>query len=413
MKNRMMSFLAALKNNLPVKLISLAISIVIWLLVVHYVNPDDTRRLDNIKIDINTEDSVPVGEGLVLVTDFDETVDIVYTASRDVIAMLNTDKITAYVDLSSAVRSGEYNFPVRIDTGGQNITVEGQSVTEVTLKFEKSITAQVPVTVSAKGSVPEGYIKNDPVCIPSVLNIEGPESVVNRIAAAEVTLDTAEFSETKVYTSKYEYADADGNIIADDFITADYQTVDVTITVLRTKTLPVTAAVVNSSGGYDNNFATLTLDPGSITVAGSADILETMNSYDLGTIDVAERTADFEQTYVVSLPNGVRNINEVSSVRASVKFDDVMTKKIRFTNFSVENVADGQTAVVSDASLEVTFRGISSDIAKINADNVRLVVDLQSKPQSVGANSVPVYAIIPDTYKVGVSGKYYVTVNVK
>ena len=160
MKNRMMSFLAALKNNLPVKLISLAISIVIWLLVVHYVNPDDTRRLDNIKIDINTEDSVPVGEGLVLVTDFDETVDIVYTASRDVIAMLNTDKITAYVDLSSAVRSGEYNFPVRIDTGGQNITVEGQSVTEVTLKFEKSITAQVPVTVSAKGSVKKQIGKN-------------------------------------------------------------------------------------------------------------------------------------------------------------------------------------------------------------------------------------------------------------
>lgn len=87
-----------------------------------------------------------------LVTDFDESLSITYKASRDVIAILNTDKITAYVDLSSATQSGEYSFPVKVDTGGQSIEVISQSVQSVTLKFEKSMTAQVKINAHVEGN---------------------------------------------------------------------------------------------------------------------------------------------------------------------------------------------------------------------------------------------------------------------
>ena len=132
------SLLNLLRQNWPMKCLSLVISIVIWLLVVQYVNPEDTRKLENIPIQVNTIDSVPVGEGLVLVTNFKKSVTITYTASRDVIAMLNTDNIKAYVDLSGATKSGEYSFPVKVDTGGQNISVIDQTVKEAVLKFEKN-----------------------------------------------------------------------------------------------------------------------------------------------------------------------------------------------------------------------------------------------------------------------------------
>lgn len=65
-----------------------------------------------------------------------------------------------------------------------------------------------------------------------------------------------------------------GNTVSKDYITADYEKVDVSVSILKTKTLPVTATIVNSSGGYDNNFAVLSIDPGTITVAGSAELLE-------------------------------------------------------------------------------------------------------------------------------------------
>ncbi len=412
MKNKLKYFLELSKANLGLKCLSLLIAVVVWLVVVQYVNPDDTRTLNNIPIQVNTTDSVPAGEGLVLVTNYDKELSFTYTASRDVIAMLNVDKITAYVDLSGATKSGEYSFPVKIDTGGQNITIVDQSVKEATLKFEKASTAQVKVNVTAEGSVPDGYVKNDPVCIPANINIEGPESKVSQIVAANVVITENKYTQTNVYSCDYQFVDKDGNEISKDFITADYDKVDVTVTVLKTKTVPITATLVNSSGGYENNFATVEIIPSTITIAGSEEALDTLNSYDLGTIDVSEKLKDFETDYVVSLKNGVKNVDGLNSVKVKVSFGDVRTKTIKFSAFKIENLDQKQSAIIKDKNLSITFRGLAADIEKINSSNVSIAVDFQNKTYTNGINTVPVYAIIPGDLKVGVVGKYQLTVNI-
>ncbi len=411
MKNKYKSVILVLKNNWGSKLFSFLLALVAWFVIVQ-ANPEDTRKILDVKIDINTEDSVPAGEGLVLVTDYDDTLDITYRATRDVISMLNVDKITAYVDLSSATKSGEYKFPVKIDTGGQNIQIIDQSVKEAVLKFEKSATAQVKINVIAQGDVAKGYVKNDPVCVPNIINIEGPESKVSKISSAEIKISEKEFTETKVYNCEYDFVDAEGNVISKDYIKADAEKVDVTVNILQTKNIPLSATLVNSSGGFEGNFATITIDPATITVAGGADVIDTLNSYDLGTIDVSEKLDDFSQEYVVSLQNGIKNVDGINSVLVDVKFGDVRTKSITFNNFTIENLAKGQKAVVVDKTLNVTFRGLASDIEKINSSNVKIVVDFQKKKQTKGRNSVSVYALIPEECKVGVLGKYQLTVDI-
>ena len=411
MKNKLKSVAAFIFQNWPTKVLSLVLALVAWIFIVQY-NPEDTRKISNVKIQVNTTDSVPAGEGLVLVTDYDKTLDITYKATRDVISMLNTDKITAYVDLSSATKSGEYKFPVKIDTGGQNIEVIDQSVKDATLKFEKSATAQVQINVTVEGAVAEGYVKNDPVCVPNVISIEGPESKIKQISSAEIKISEKEFTQTKSYQCEYNFIDAEGKVVTKDYIIADVDKVDVTVTVQKIKTIPINATLVNSSGGYEGNFANISITPATITIAGGEDTVETLNSYDLGTIDISEKKEDFEQEYVVTLQNGIKNVDNVSSVIVKVDFGDVRTKKIRFTDFSIENLPSNQKASVINKSLEVTFRGIASDIEKINSSNVKLIVDFQNKEQTNGRNNVSVYAVIPESYKVGVLGKYQISVNI-
>lgn len=412
MKISLKSLWMIIRNNWVTKCVSLFAAMVIWLVIVRYVNPHDTRVLNDIKIQVIMEESVPASEGLVLVTDYNETLSITYTANRDVIATLSTDKITAHVDLSSVTKSGEYNLPVKIDTNGQNITIENQSVKTAVLNFEKSASAQIKINVNAEGSVPEGYVKNDPVCVPSVINVEGPESIVSRIASAQVKINESEFAKTSVYNSQYEFLDIDGNVIDRNLISCDYDTVDVTITVLKTKVIPVTATIVNSSGGNDADFVSLKINPSEIIIAGGEETLDTYNSYDLGTIDVAGFTGDYKSDYVLSLQNGIKNIDGISTISVDVSFGDIRSKTIEFKNFQLDNLAEGQKAKVHETSLSVTFRGISDDIAKLNSSNVNLVVDFNNLSQSIGTNRVPVYAVIPDGYKVGVSGKYYLTVDI-
>lgn len=412
MKISLRSIWKLICNNWHLKLFSVVISIVIWFIIVQYVNPEDTRKLENVRIEVNTTDSIPVNEGLVLVTDYNKSMTITYTAGRDVIAMLDTEKIKAYVDLSDATKSGEYSFPVKVDTGGQNITIVGQSVNEATLKFEKSASAQVKVDVLAEGVVAEGYVKNEPVCVPSYINIVGPESKVSKIVSAEVVVPEKTFKETNVYNCEYRFVDEKGETVTKDFIVADIEKVDVTVTVLKTKTIPITASIINSSGGYESNFAKLSIEPSSITIAGSDEVLETYNSYDLGTIDVSEKKNNFKQSYVLSLQNGIKNVDGVSTVDVSVDFGDIRTKTIDFKAFQIENLSAEQQAEISDKSLSVTFRGVADDISKLDISNVTIVADFQNKKHSKGTSNIPIYAVIPDSYKVGVVGKYYLTVQI-
>ncbi len=412
MKISLRSVWGIIRNNWHLKLFSVVIAIVIWFIIVQYVNPEDTRKLENVRIEVNTVDSIPVNEGLVLVTDYDKSMTITYTAGRDVIAMLNTEKIKAYVDLSGATKSGEYSFPVKVDTGGQNITVVDQSIKEATLKFEKSASAQVKVDVVADGTVAEGYVKNDPVCVPSYINIEGPESKVSKIVSAKAVVPEKNFKETNVYSCEYSFIDENGETVTKDFITADTDKVDVTVTVLKTKNIPITATIINSSGGYEGDFAKLSIEPSSITIAGSDEVLETYNSYDLGTIDVAEQKNNFSQNYVVSLQNGIKNVDGVSTVSVAVDFGDIRTKTLEFKAFQIDNLTSDQKAEILDKSLSVTFRGVADDIAKLDMSNVTIVADFQNKKHSKGTSNIPVYAVVPDSYKVGVIGKYYLTVEI-
>lgn len=412
MKINFKSILLIIKNNWQYKLLSLFLAIIVWFIIVQYVNPEDTRHINDIKIQVNTEDSVPVGEGLVLVTDYDESLNIVYKASRDVISVLNTDRITAYVDLSSATKSGEYSFPVKVDTNGQNIIILEQSVTYATLKFEKAATAQIPIVVKAEGSVPEGYVMREPVCVPSALNIEGPESKVSQIVAAEIVINQKEFKETKVYNCDYIFVDADGNEVSKDYITSDFQKIDVTVAVQKTKTIPITVKLINSSGGYENSFANVTVEPSTITVAGSEEVLETLNSYDLGTIDVTDKMDDFTQQFVVSLQNGLKNVDGVENVTVNVSFGEVKTKKLTFKQFQIENLPANQKAEIVNKSVDVVFRGIAADISRLTENDIKIVLDFNNKEQPLGKNDIALYVVIPDTYKIGVVGKKTVTVNI-
>lgn len=413
MKINFRAILAPFRNNWMMKLSSLFIAIIIWFVVVQYVNPEDTRKIEDIHIEINTLDSIPVSEGLILVTDYNENVDITYTAARDVIAMLDVQKIRAYVDISSATKSGEYKCPVRIDTGGQNITVVDQNIKEVVLKFEKRATASVEINAIAEGIVPEGYIKEQPICTPEKLSIEGPESKVALIKSVVAVVPEKTFKETKSYSCEYRFLDAHGNTVSKDYITADVERIDVKVTVRKTKSIPITASIINSSGGDATAFATYVIEPSSILVTGSDEVLETYNVYDLGPIDVSEKSEDFTQSYVVTLQNGVNNVNNITKINVTVKFADVVTKEFEFKHAELDNKPDDLKASITNKSFKIKFRGLAEDMENIKPEDIQVKVDMKNNTFGVGQHNIPVHVIIPNDYKIAVLGKYSIMVEVK
>ena len=138
--------------------------------------------------------------------------------------------------------------------------------------------------------------------------------------------------------------------------------------------------------------------------------MDAINSIDLGVIDVAEKTDDFETSLTVVLPNGVKNVNNVETAKATVQFNDVLTKTFKVEKIILENLPDGTEAKISEASVELKVRGLAEDINKLAAKDISIVVDAKNQVLPVGSNRLSAYAVYPENYNVGTVGKYQLTV---
>ena len=147
------------RNNWQIKLLSVLLAFILWFFICEYVDPDTTTWASDINISVNYEGSVPQKENLGIMTVVDQKVDVRVSGSRDTIALMNRQKITATLDLSNVTKSGEYDLPVLIDLGNQNLTKVEQSIDTVRVRFDTNKVSNVKVNVKVEGKVPDGLIR--------------------------------------------------------------------------------------------------------------------------------------------------------------------------------------------------------------------------------------------------------------
>jgi len=410
MKKLLDKTLQFFRHNWQLKLISLLLAIVIWFLICEYVDPETDTMVNNIAITMEYEGSVPQKEGLGVMTAIEETVSVRVSGSRDTVALMNPNKITASVDISNVTRSGEYDLPVKIDVGGQNLKIVDQSVETVKVKFDANVVSSIKVDVKVTGDVENGYILEAPTMLNNFVTVTGPKSIVDTIVSANIEIVQDLYKETNTFNCAYTLVDKDMNPVPTTFLQVDVEKIDVTVAVVKEKTVPLKVSIVNSSGGTDGTFCTASVQPENITITGNAEVLDTINAVDLGVIDVAEKTENFETSIAVVLPNGVKNVNNVETVKVSVTFNDVQTRTIKVTKIALENLPDGTNARVSEKSMTIKVRGIAEDLKKLTAENVSLVGDVRNQVLPSGTNRLNAVAVFPDELKVGTVGKYQITV---
>lgn len=400
-----------IKNDWILKLVSILLAIVIWFLICEYVDPDTDIHVNNIRITVEDDGSDPQVNGLGRMTVIDETVSFRVTGSRDMIALMNRDAITAYLDMKNVDSSGEWDLPVVVDLGGQNIKIVEGSQTPMTLpvKFDKVINADVKVNVSVLGKVKDGCILEEPTMVNNYVKVTGPMEIVNSIVSAEVVIDEKIFEKTNTFTCDYKFVDKDGNEVAKTFLTTDIEKVEVKVGVVTKKTVPFAVNIINSSGGNDSTFCTAKIKPSEITIIGTEEALATINSINLGVIDVAEKTEDFELSMPVVLQDGIKNVDNIETVKVSVAFTDVQQQSFAVSKLILENLPDGTDAKIQEKKLVIKVRGLPADIKALNSKDIKAIIDVKNQALKPGTYRLNALIDFPDDLNVGTIGKYQVT----
>ncbi len=412
---KVMDFLRKLiNNNTFLIVISLLIACTLWFYVNGYYNPDDTDTIYDVPVSINFEGSIPAQNGLTILESENASVDITVTGPRVYLATLRRDSIAVAVDLDKVTAAGSYSLPINIVIpNSDKISISDQSIYSVNVEFDKQATKEVPVEVVTKGELKADYMLDTITVSPSVINLVGPSKLLDNIDNIPVEINVSALTATQTIKSEVVIKDKNGDEIENSNITKDFDTVAVNIPVFKVKEVPVTVALVNSSGGSDEAIFKTEITPSTIRVAANETDLQEYNQLILGTIDTSQYDGNTVVNFDIVSPSGIRLIDDVEKVSVKLSLDTYHTTTFAIPTVEVEfsNVPEGILPSITTGSISVKLRGVPANIDSLTADDIKANIDMNSVTATNGTVALPVTFTIKDQSNVGVIGKYTLNVN--
>ena len=401
------------KNKLGALALAFAIALGFWMYVVAYVSPEYSKTLYNIPVALEGKGML-TDRQLMLLSEEDYLVDIKVTGSRQDVSKIDSGNLQVVADLSGISEAGEYKLTYSVIYPGDvpSGSVSSQKDPDrVTVLVANKRTKEIPVRVRYNGDVPADYIK-DTAALEldhSFVEITGPESVVDRIDHATITVDCEGRTDTIYESYRYELQDIENEPVDAGWITTNVSEVRVYLPVTMVKKIPLTVTIING-GGATADTVKLEFEPSEISVSGSETALNALTELNLGTIDLAQVTGDTVREFEISLPEGIRNVSNLPTATVSITFPDLAIREFTVTEFLPLNLAEGMDWEPLTKQLTIKVRGLKSEVQRLVESEILVQVDL-SEVENTSAVE-PIITFPEHLGSLGQLGSYSVSVQV-
>lgn len=155
-------------------------------------------------------------------------VNVVLRGNSSELFSVKNDELVAVIDVSEYDKSGKYNVVPVIEGISGGVTVSG--VDSVDIEIEKLVEKQLNIEVEITGKTYRGYeIDEEQIQVAKTVGISCRENVADKAVGAKVTVNVDGKKKTFTVNANIEFIDADGNVINSDGITADFESVNVTV----------------------------------------------------------------------------------------------------------------------------------------------------------------------------------------
>lgn len=391
-------------------IISILAAILLWFYVTSYENTTQELTLSGLEVAYEGGEDLLQDRDLI-VTDRDmQEVSLTLLVKRSLLSKLNVDTVKVSVDLRDIRRVGVYEkvytitYPEGIDE--DEIIVTRKSPEFMTVNIDKMVSKTVEIRGVFDGTVATGYMREPIVYEPDTVTVSGPESLVNEISYAGVVVDRENLTKTVAGTVTFTLMNDSGEEIRDEDVTTDVGAVSYTIPIVMVKDVGLAVNLL-SGGGATEADAIVDINPPTVTLSGSAELLEPINQLTVGTIDLSEFATSVTKTFTILIPNDVSSLSGEKEAEVTVTVRGLATKRVLTTNISFINVSDGYTATSITQYKEVILRGPQEIIDLIDGTNVRIVGDLTDIGNAVGRYSVPTTVYVDGYQEAGVIGNSY------
>ena len=408
-------------DNIPLKIMSVAVAVVVWLIVVNIDNPVGTNyyTLTNVEL-INKEyvESSDTTGKMCMPEEKQDSIRIAITTNKKIRDKIKVSDITATADLQQAVSldTNPVMVPITVTCSVPGVTPNDIKVTpqNISVNLDEKETQEFVVNVSRGDTKPgKDYEVGSLTANPEKVRITGPKSLVNKIDKVNATIsldgNTQDFTQdvnlTIIDKNQEALSDSEMNSLRIE----NNAKVSVTARLWKIRQgVGISAGYVGSpASGYQ--VGTVTTVPDTISVAGSTEGLETLTQNDntitipADSIDISGESRDVERKISLKdlLPDNVKLTSDSSEdvwVTVSILPEGSREFTLSTKDIEVKNKPDDLQVTFETAQIEIRIKSDTEDLDDLNTEtDIKASIDLKGKEE--GNYKVPVTLSLPDGYE--------------
>ncbi len=369
-------------HNFGLKVLSVALAALLWLVVINSQDPVETVTFDDIPVTIINEDALTAKDKIPEVVEGD-TVSVVVEARRSICDKLTKADVVAVADFEKISVTDAVPIDVSVKGYSEREAEIIRGMNQVMkLRLEDSISKDFRVKISTTGQAAEGYVIGDMVASPNMITLTGSSTQIGKVKEVVLMVDVDRISSETQTTGVPVIYDMNGDVVNSSKVTMSTKEVTVTVPVLKTKIVNI---VVTTQGepatGYE--VGTVSYQPMAVTVAGVPTDLVILGSTLYATCNVSEQSGVVEENIDISSlwDPSLESLRLVDEDRLAVtvtmkKFEE---KIFELTPDDVELRGLPEDLVASIGMLHATriqVRGKEASMADVTVQSLAPYIDL-------------------------------------
>ena len=409
-------------DNLSLKIMSVAVAVVVWLIVVNIDNPVGTNyyTITNVEL-INkeyVESSDTIGK-MCMPEENQDTVRVAIIADKKTRDKIRVSDISAVADLQQAVSldTNPVMVPITVTCSVSGIGPGDIKVTpqNLSVNLDEKETQEFVVNVIRGDTKPgKDYEVGSLTANPEKVRITGPKSLVNKIDKVNAAIELN--GKTQDFTQEVTLSIIDKNQEALSDSEMNSLRIENNAQVIVTAKLWKIRQGVKISAGYVGTPAEgyqagmIKTVPDTISVAGSTEGLETLAANDnvitipSESIDISGESSDVEKKISLKdlLPDNVKLTSDSSEdVWVTVSILPEGSREFSFPTKEIEvkNKPDDLQVTFETAQIAIRIKSDSKDLDDLDVTkDIKASIDLEDKEE--GNYEVPVTVSLPDGYEI-------------
>lgn len=376
-----------LTNNIGIKILSVMLAFLIWIVIVNIDDPVISRTF-TVDVQVLNEDVVTdIGKVYTVVEG--SVVDVTVKGNKSFVDSLKSDNIIATADMKYLSKTGSVTIDVECNKyTTTKYSLELGDTKNMVVALEDITQKRLPVKFNIVGQVPDGYFvsTSQMKARPGTITVTGGKSVINKLDSIVVDVNVSKMTKDFVVTATPKAYDNNHDVMNAESLKLEFDvdTVEVSVPVYNTKTIPVNIEI-KGEPAYGYYYLDTVYEPKEITIAGYAKDLSKIDSIN-HTIDITNKAQPLDITLELTddlLPKGVIYTESELQIPITITIEKLATKEltINSSDILVRLPSEITTYNFVDPSKQYHIRVLApaDKINDITLDKLRPTIDLTNR----------------------------------